>query len=226
VSSEKYKKIKLPIHLVIHDECHTIVNETTQSFYEFLLASNLTTKCIGFSATPTLSFKPFDNILTSYSIYDAFIDNVIVPPKIKWFSCDDILHYEDIIPLIQKEINKSNLFYKKIIVWCGMIDLCNDMARIFSTYFENYLICIDTSKKNDGYATYEEFNDIEDNAILFCAAKHREGSDIKNLDCCIFLDKVENRCPKVFLQQTCCLCLFLASYFLTSYSKICRLRSN
>ena len=25
--------------------------------------------------------------------------------------------------------------------------------------------------------------------FLFCACKHREGSDIKNLDCCIFLDK-------------------------------------
>ena len=40
----------------------------------------------------------------------------------------------------------------------------------------------------------------EKDAILFCACKHREGSDIKNLDCCIFLDKVENRNPKTFIQ--------------------------
>ena len=31
---------------------------------------------------------------------------------------------------------------------------------------------------------------------MFCAAKHREGSDIKNLDCAIFQDKVESRNPK------------------------------
>ena len=34
----------------------------------------------------------------------------------------------------------------------------------------------------------------------FCACKHREGSDIKNLDCCVFLDKVERRKPKTFVQ--------------------------
>lgn len=199
-SNDKYKKIQLPLHLIIHDECHTIVNKTTREFYEYMLQKKIVPKCIGFSATPHLSFEPYSTILSSYSIYDAFMDNVIVPPQIKWFSCDDILHYEEIIPLVQKEINKSSLFYKKIIVWCGMIELCNDMARLFSSYFENYLICVDTSKNSNGYATYEEFNCIEDHAILFCAAKHREGSDIKNLDCCIFLDKVENRCPKVFLQ--------------------------
>ena len=29
--------------------------------------------------------------------------------------------------------------------------------------------------------------------ILFCANKHREGSDIRNLDGCLFLDRVKNR---------------------------------
>ena len=35
---------------------------------------------------------------------------------------------------------------------------------------------------------------------MFCAGKHREGSDIKNLDCCVFLDKVEDRNAKKFVQ--------------------------
>ena len=47
---------------------------------------------------------------------------------------------------------------------------------------------------------YDRYMKEERNAILFCACKHREGSDIKNLDCCIFLDKVENRNAKTFVQ--------------------------
>lgn len=197
---EKYKKIKLKFNLIIHDECHSIVNSTTQKFYNYILQEENPPKCIGFSATPNLEHKPYDNIITSYSIYDAFLDNVIVPPKIKWFSCDDILHYEEIAKLIKLEVDAPKIIYKKVIVWCGMIELCEQMAKLWSNYFPDYQICIDTSKKVDGYSTYEEFDRFEEKAILFCAAKHREGSDIKNLDCCVFLDKVENRCPKVFLQ--------------------------
>jgi hypothetical protein len=203
VSSEKYKKINLPIHLVIHDECHTIVNESTQTFYEYLLTRNLQTKCIGFSATPTLSFKPFDNIISSYSIYDAFMDDVIVAPKIKWFTCDQIINPEEIVFLTKQLIEKPHIIYKKIIVWCGMIQLCKDMAVLWKSYFTDYLICIDTSDTQTTtalYSSYEAFREAESHAILFCASKHREGSDIKNLDCCVFLDKVENRSPKVFVQ--------------------------
>ena len=57
---------------------------------------------------------------------------------------------------------------------------------------------VDTSK--DLNNEFTEYENIDRNAILFCANKHREGSDIKNLDCCIFLDKVENRTPKTFIQ--------------------------
>lgn len=200
--NDKYKKIKLPIHLIIHDECHTIVNKTTKEFYSHMLQQPMQPKCIGFSATPNLSIEPYKNTLSSYSIYDAFIDGVIVPPKIKWFSCDELLYYDEIIHFIKQEIENPNLIYKKIIVWCGMIELCVTMAKLWKTQFEDYKICMDTSKisKTDVYFGYEDFDRFENNAILFCAAKHREGSDIRNLDCCVFLDKVENRCPKVFLQ--------------------------
>jgi len=199
-SSDKYKKIKTQFDLIIHDECHSIVNKTTRQFYEHMLQQSHTPKCIGFSATPNQTYEPYKNIISSYSIYDAFLDGVVVPPKIKWFSSDDIINYDEIVCLIKQQIEISELPYKKIIVWCGMIDLCEKMAKLWSTHFQNFTICIDTCKQCDEYGTYEQFDKIEQNAILFCAAKHREGSDIKNLDCCVFLDKVENRCPKVFLQ--------------------------
>lgn len=199
-SNDKYKKIKTPFHLIIHDECHTIVNKTTQEFYEHMLAKPTVPKCIGFSATPNQTFEPYKRILTSYSIYDAFMDGVIVPPKIKWFSCDDRLEYNEIVHLIKDQIDAANLKYKKIIVWCGMIDLCETMAKLWSTVFTDYKICVDTCKPCETYASYSDFDNLDGKGILFCAAKHREGSDIKNLDACVFLDKVDKRCPKVFLQ--------------------------
>jgi hypothetical protein len=204
VSNDKYKKIKLPINLIIHDECHTIVNETTKQFYEYFLNSCIIPKCIGFSATPELSYKPYDKVLSQYSIYDSYMDDVIVPPKIKWFTCDQTIEQNEIICLTKQLIEKPHIIYKKIIVWCGMIELCSELANKWKTYFSDYLICIDTSEKNNiqknVIGNYDDFREAESKAILFCACKHREGSDIKNLDCCIFLDKVENRSPKVFVQ--------------------------
>ena len=61
-----------------------ISNKTTREFYDFILNENKNISCLGFSTTPNLEFKPFDNILTSYSIYDAYCDNVILNPNIKW----------------------------------------------------------------------------------------------------------------------------------------------
>jgi len=200
-SSDNYKKVKTSFDLIIHDECHSIVNKTTRQFYDSILQQQpFPPKCIGFSATPNQTYEPYKDIISSYSIYDAFLDGVVVPPKIKWFSCDDILNYEEIVVLLRQQIEISELPYKKIIVWCGMIDLCENMAKLWSTHFRDFTICLDTSKSSTEYGTYGEFYALEENAILFCAAKHREGSDIKNLDGCVFLDKVENRCPKVFLQ--------------------------
>ena len=203
-SNEKYKKIKLDFHLIIHDECHSISNKTTQMFYEYNRNKTIIPKFIGFSATPNLEIEPFKKIISSYSIYDSFIDEVIVPPKIKWFTCNETLTQTDIVLSIQKIINNSNIYYKKIIIWCGMIELCISMANLWKKYFKDYLICIDTSDESSSeiklFGNYALFEKAHSKAILFCACKHREGSDIKNLDCCIFLDKVENRCPKVFVQ--------------------------
>jgi superfamily II DNA or RNA helicase len=203
-SNDKYKKIKLNFHLIIHDECHSITNKTTQMFYSHILNNLIIPKCIGFSATPNLEFEPFKKIISTYSIYDAFLDEVIVPPKIKWFTSNDSLSQTDILLSIKEIINDEQIHYKKIIVWCGMIELCISMAKLWQFYFPDYLICIDTSDENNteikNYKGYSHFENAHSCAILFCACKHREGSDIKNLDCCVFLDKVENRCSKVFVQ--------------------------
>ncbi len=198
VSGKKYEKIESKIDLIIHDECHSIGNNTTKLFYEYILKKNKDISCIGFSATPKLEIEPYNNIISHYSIYDAFCDDVILNSHIKWVKSDSILKDKNIIKLTKYLI--ADLPYKKIIVWCGTIELCNKLALLWSIKFEDYLICVDTSEDNDNFSTYDDFKDKDENAILFCACKHREGSDIKNLDCCIFLDKVENRNPKTFVQ--------------------------
>ena len=104
VSQEKYKLIKIPFDLIIHDECHSIRNDTTQCFYEYMLQKNVNLKCLGFSATPCLHVYPYDKVLTSYTIYDAFCDNVIVPPKIKWIESNKQLTDEDMLKYCKSNI--------------------------------------------------------------------------------------------------------------------------
>ncbi len=197
VSGLKYTDIKTPIGLIIHDECHSIVNATTRAFYAFALNKWPSIPCIGFSATPVLEHAPFDKLLTQYSIYDAVIDKVILPPKIHWIKSDQQLSYDDILTVIKQQL--VHLPYKKILVWCGMIRFCEELAEKWSASLnsDGISVAIDTSAHQIGV---EEFMEAEEKAIMFCAAKHREGSDIKNLDCCIFMDNVEDRDAKVFVQ--------------------------
>lgn len=197
-SSEKYKKINIPIDLIIHDECHTIINNSTQEYYKYILEKYKEIRVLGFSATPNIDYDPFKRILSSYSIYNAFKDDVIVQPIIKWFNSDENISKDDVIENVSKLV--SNLTYKKIIVWAGMIDACVSYANEWSRYFSDYIISVDTSHEIRGFGNFEEFDGADEKAILFCAGKHREGSDIKNLDCCIFLDFVQNRYSKTFVQ--------------------------
>jgi len=200
--NNNYTNIKKNIDLIVHDECHSIVNKSTQEFYSFILNKNPNIKCIGFTATPVTKYPPFTNILSKYSIYKAFKDKVILPPKIYLLKSNNVINYKDVLSFLENHVLKD-LYYKKIIVWCGMIDNCYNIANIWNeTKSTDFRICIDTSqeRKCEKFGNYNDFYEIENNSILFCANKHREGSDIKNLDCCIFLDYVEDRYSQTFVQ--------------------------
>ena len=195
VSQEKFHKLKLPLHLVIHDECHSVQNDTTQKFYTWIQEQHKDVRCIGFSATPNTDIKPFNNIISSYTIYDAYCDDTIVPPQIKWIESPSPLDDKETVVICKKYI--QTLPYRKIIVWCGMIKKCSELVELWRKHFPGFHVSVDTSEDSSGFPEYSE---KEKNAILFCASKHREGSDIKNLDCCIFLDKVSNRTSRTFVQ--------------------------
>ena len=104
VSQKKYEKIKMNIDLIIHDECHSIQNNTTQEFYDSVLSKNNNVSCLGFSATPCLEYAPYDRILSQYTIYDAYCDDIIVPPKIKWVESIHTLEDKDFLEICKKTL--------------------------------------------------------------------------------------------------------------------------
>jgi superfamily II DNA or RNA helicase len=195
-SQLKYQKITEKIDLIIHDECHSIKNQTTTEFYNYFQRIFPDIKIIGLSATPLIK-SPFLNIINHYTLYDALCEKSIVNPKIIWFTKEGNLSQKDIMIEVKNLI--ENLYYKKIIVWCGLINICNELYKLWKEYFSDYTVCIDTSQSLDEN-NFEKFKNLTEKGILFCAAKHREGSDIKNLDACIFMDKVQKRSAKTFLQ--------------------------
>ena len=80
--SNRFVDLKNIPGLVIHDECHSINNKSTQSLLEYF--NQFGTSIIGFSATPEF-IGPYKNIISEYSIYSAFCDSIILSPKILWF---------------------------------------------------------------------------------------------------------------------------------------------
>lgn len=202
VSKTEYARLRIPFHLILHDECHSVTNTTTQAFYTHMLAKTPPPKCIGFSATPTTTHEPFKHVLSKYTIYDACQDETIVPPKIAWLNAP-------LTGTALRDLCATTLFkalpYKKILVWCGMIDLCYSAAAEWraDARFADMMVAVDTSRAptaTTAFADYEAFVAAPGNALLFCAGKHREGSDIPLLDGCIFLDAVAKRNHKTFIQ--------------------------
>jgi hypothetical protein len=198
VSCDRYTRLKIPIDLIIHDECHSISNITTREFYSFVFQKYKDVKCIGFSATPCLLYAPFSRIITHYSIYDACCDKIILPPKVVWIKSNKLLQNQDIRHVCKQLFD--DLPYKKVIVWSGMITLCKTILNEWKSdpYFSDWTIAMDTSISSENY---EAFRASSQKGLLFCAGKHREGSDIPFLDGCVFLDHVAERNPKTFIQS-------------------------
>ncbi len=117
---------------------------------------------------------------------------------------------------------------KKIVAWCGTIALAKKWKAMFESsykqrkYLKDFVFGLDTSEtKTQDYECFSKCprdksgNSIKPdqldksdqrqmywgNSILFCASKHREGSDIGLLDACLFLDKVKNRGSIPFIQS-------------------------
>jgi ERCC4-related helicase len=158
------------------------------------------------------------NILSWYNLKDAIEDGVILEPVFHWFCIKNYvgktkkdrtlnLNYSDseiksVMNILNTIIEKCA--YKKCIIWCRFKNFASEWHDIFKKEKNKYknLKNIDSFLDHSGVSNndYDEYYYRENNALLFCAGMHREGSDIPNLSMCMFLDKVKDRGEIPFIQ--------------------------
>lgn len=223
LTSSKYSSIK-NLSLILHDECHNTTSEKCNKFLTNFHQKDI--PIVGFSATPIRTGRNdlvelnkiygIDNslnLLTDYNLIYAISKNLVLPPEFYWYHIEtnksikttDI--HQIVLGTVLELLNNlvPKLPNKKIIAWCRTIENTNKWKKSFE---QNYLqrhnlidfkFYMDTSSCDNN--DYTNFYKSPGNAILFCANKHREGSDIPNLDTCIFLDDVKNRSSIPFIQS-------------------------
>lgn len=224
----KYDMMKDNIKLILHDECHNTSSERCNQF--LLKAKEYNIPIVGFSATPLRTGKNdkdklleiygdsngFLKLLTNYNMIYAIQQNLILAPEFYWYNVelkhliklkkeDDKLQYElgCVFEILNNIIPK--LPNKKFVAWCGKIELAEKWQKMFNERHKQkpalhgFKFYLDTSQNGD--EDYEEFKKSDGKSILFCANKHREGSDIYKLDACMFLDGVIKRGCIPFIQS-------------------------
>lgn len=167
--------------------------------------------------TPESISEPEAHIYMSYPIIKAISDNVCSPIKFKNFAMKvkdgngkrtrfDLFDSTE-FDIIMKVINESiaNMPFKKIVAWLSSIKNSTRFNELFIQHKHEYpnLAQIESFVDHSNSTTidYQTFALKESNAILFCVNKHREGSDILNLDTVVFLDRTIKRGYIVFLQS-------------------------
>jgi len=203
------------VSLVLHDECHNATSKKCNNFLE--LFKNKTT-LVGFSATPLRTGKDELeelckiygdennklNLLTNYNLLFSMDKKLILYPEFYWYELKDNIKMIDEFKIIFKLLKNviPHLPYKKIVAWCGTINRTKKWKKIFednSLLLPEFKFFLDTSQNTND--DYEKYYKTKGNSILFCASKHKEGSDIPYLDACMFLDKVKNRGSIPFIQS-------------------------
>jgi superfamily II DNA or RNA helicase len=221
-TNNKYEQLINNISLVLLDECHCV---SGPEIYKALrhIKNNLNTSIIGFSATPIRNnknsilqlceiFGPITgpgsghnkkiNILSFYDIISALQDDIILPYKFVITSIKNIQNVNN--KLILKEIINKELEllpYKKVISWCKRINDVDENVQFFKDNFPNMNIYYSHSDEQDNNNVHKFYTD-NDNAIMLCVNRFREGCDINHLDCGIYLDQVKKRSTLVSIQTS------------------------
>ena len=155
------------------------------------------------------------NVISWCNIKEAIEEEYILEPVFHWFSINNYYSKsksndnENEINSVYSVLNETldNCPYKKVIVWCKIINNTQDWFNNFEKNRDKYpnlsnmKFYIDHSKIDEEYSKYDEFYNEQGHAIMFCANKYREGSDIPYLDCELFLDKVKDRTEIVYIQS-------------------------
>jgi superfamily II DNA or RNA helicase len=216
------------INLIILDECHAI---SADKFYDVMYKYKYNYKIpiIGLSATPLrdkADKKVIDifckntnkndknkklNLISSYDMFECIKDNITLPPHYTFMEINKMIGHKigrTNKDVIKKILDKKMLClpYKKIIGWTKTIATMKEFYKYFKEIYPDYKIYCSCSKDdslNKYYNTnLDEFYKLDDKAFLICVNRCREGSDIKNLDCAIYLDAVKKRTTLVALQTS------------------------
>ena len=193
VSLDRYKSIpRESVGLVIHDECHSGSEGTLLGFMAWLRETQPASRVVGLSATPPRGA----NVISRFSIYDAVCAGVVLPVKLVWGKG---LVHEDLGAKSCLAIAEKH-GVTKIIVWCGTISHANVALSTWAAHSSGWRLAVDTSVASQQHPGYDDFRGWADKGVLFCAAKHREGSDIPGLGMAVFVDGVPKRGAGVFVQ--------------------------
>ena len=151
------------------------------------------------------------NIISHYDLMMAISDEIVLP-----FTCEYVeikktkkgfigTQNKQITQTMFSNINQR-LPYKKFIMWCRkkehMTEYYNFFKQLYGHKYDVYCTSsFDAEMTNKGYNTnLDEFFKKKNNAILICINRCREGSDIKNVDCGMFLNGVKKRSTLVSMQ--------------------------
>lgn len=230
-SNKEYENILHNNFIILHDECHNTSSDKCFNFLSYFknrqipvigFSATPLRSCKKEEIVRLLDIYGINeelNLLTNYNILHAIKEKLILPPNFSWFELKNTkinIMNDDQCEDIKKVLNVYeeailDMPYKKTIIWCGTTDITNRWHDIFEKYFLNNNKDFKLFKDHTKYVTnfdkiianqnYEEFKEREENGIIFCCNKHREGSDIKNLDSCIFLDYVKVRSSLIFIQS-------------------------
>ena len=158
------------------------------------------------------------NIISEYNLLDALVDDIVLPfhqtiiyPKIKdgrivgkSTNPNDIT----VAKIIETYVMKNPMLpYKKCVVWVKSIQKISDNGSYYKAIKEivgdklKVRRSYSKSLNHDSIDEIKEFTDDENNSLLLCVNRVKEGSDIPNVDCAIFLDAVKNRSILVSLQS-------------------------
>jgi superfamily II DNA or RNA helicase len=215
---------KLPKHiqkrseLLIFDECHNITGDIIYNFSKDFKDEGKT--IIGLSATP-IKLRNKDSVSRINEIFgdnyigyinypDAVRRNLLLPITFKMLlgsiknshrkgfleNNTKKIIFENSIETIEKMKNR----HKKLIFWTKTIDESDYLYHSMKAKFPRSNINISNSETDPESIEIKKFTKQEE-GILICVNRFKEGSNDKMLSCGIMYSHVEKQQEHVFLQQ-------------------------
>ena len=199
---------------IIIDECHCITQKVFTDKLRKVQNNNL--PIIGFSATPLreaklsiIHLKEFFgdgniiNIISSYTLMNGIHDNIILPFKYHLVNSTSSRKYQ-IFDNIFNGLSPS-LVFKKISAWASKGASLKNWHNYLKPKYEHIKMYVNSTFNDDPAfkdtpKDFEKFKAEEENAMMLCINMFKEGTDVPDLDCGIYLDPVKNRSFTVSLQ--------------------------